>query len=215
LFGKKITTMRILSLFIALSLTSVLNAQSSETLSIGANAPAADVKMSDISGKQYSLKNLKGEKGLLVIFSCNGCPFVVGSEGSEGWEGRYEELRNLASANGIGMALINSNEAKRDKGDDMNSMKTRAKEHGFEKCNYLLDENSKVANAFFARTTPHVYLFDGNLKLVYKGSIDDNVDDSKKVKEPYLKEAIKNLAAGKKIKPEETKPVGCSIKRVG
>ena len=53
------------------------------------------------------------------------------------------------------------------------------------------------------------------MKLVYKGAIDDNVDDSKAVKEPYLKNAINQLAAGKKIKPEETKPVGCSIKRVG
>ena len=207
--------MRTLFLFLAISMSTSLVAQTTETLTIGSNAPAADVKMADISGKSYSLNNLKKEKGLLVIFSCNGCPFVVGSEGSEGWEGRYEELRGLAAANGIGMALINSNEAKREKGDDLSSMKTRAKEHGFEKCTYLLDENSAVANAFFARTTPHVYLFDSNLKLVYKGAIDDNVDDSKKVKESYLKDAIKNLASGKKIKPEETKPVGCSIKRVG
>jgi hypothetical protein len=207
--------MRILSLFLAISMSSSLIAQTTETLSIGSKAPAIDIKMADISGNSYSLNDLKKEKGLLVIFSCNGCPFVVGSEGSEGWEGRYEELRSLASSNGIGMALINSNEAKREKGDDLSSMKTRAKEHGFEKCSYLLDENSVVANAFYARTTPHVYLFDSNLKLVYKGAIDDNVDDSKKVKEPYLKDAIRNLASGKKIKPEETKPVGCSIKRVG
>ena len=207
--------MRTLFFFLAISMSTSLVAQTTETLTIGSNAPAADVKMADISGNSYSLNNLKKEKGLLVIFSCNGCPFVVGGEGSEGWEGRYEELRGLAAANGIGMALINSNEAKREKGDDLSSMKTRAKEHGFEKCAYLLDENSAVANAFFARTTPHVYLFDSNLKLVYKGAIDDNVDDSKKVKESYLKDAIKNLASGKKIKPEETKPVGCSIKRVG
>jgi hypothetical protein len=189
--------------------------QSTETLKIGSNAPATDIKMTDISGGQYSLADLKKAGGLLVIFSCNGCPFVVGSEGSEGWEGRYAELAKIAEANNIGMALINSNEAKRDKGDDLKSMKTRAEEHGFSSVKYLLDSNSQVANAFFARTTPHVYLFDGTMKLVYKGAIDDNVDDSKKVKEPYLNNAIQNLAAGKKIKPEETKPVGCSIKRVG
>lgn len=160
------------------------------------------------------MNDLKKSGGLLVIFSCNGCPFVVGSEGSEGWEGRYDELRELTENNNIGMALINSNEAKRAKGDDLKSMKSRAEDHGFAKCKYLLDVNSAVANAFFARTTPHVYLFDGNMKLVYKGAIDDNVDDSKKVKEPYLKNAIADLTAGKKIKPEETKPVGCSIKRV-
>lgn len=195
--------------------SSLVAAQNPETLAIGTAAPATEVKMMDISGKEYSLSDLKKPGGLLVVFSCNGCPFVVGSEGSEGWEGRYDELRTLAESNNIGMALINSNEAKREKGDDLKSMKTRAEEHGFAKCRYLLDVNSAVANAFFARTTPHVYLFDGAMKLVYKGAIDDNVDDSKKVKEPFLKNAIQNLAAGKKIKPAETKPVGCSIKRVG
>jgi hypothetical protein len=207
--------MRNIFILFALLSTSFMIGQSTETLKIGSNAPATDIKMTDISGGQYSLADLKKAGGLLVIFSCNGCPFVVGSEGSEGWEGRYAELAKIAEANNIGMALINSNEAKRDKGDDLKSMKTRAEEHGFSSVKYLLDSNSQVANAFFARTTPHVYLFDGTMKLVYKGAIDDNVDDSKKVKEPYLKNAIQNLAAGKKIKPEETKPVGCSIKRVG
>jgi hypothetical protein len=207
--------MRNFFLSFAILSASFMTAQTSETLNIGAVAPASDVKMTDISGAQYSLAELKNSGGLLVVFSCNGCPFVVGSEGSEGWEGRYDDLREIAEANNIGMALINSNEAKRDKGDDIKSMKTRAEEHGFAKCKYLLDVNSTVANAFFARTTPHVYLFDGNMKLVYKGAIDDNVDDSKKVKEPYLKNAMENLASGKKIKPAETKPVGCSIKRLG
>jgi hypothetical protein len=214
-YSTKQLNMRILLFSLAILTSSFIKSQSTETLNIGAAAPATDIKMTDITGGRYALSDIKKAGGLLVIFSCNGCPFVVGSEGSEGWEGRYDELRQMAEANNIGMALINSNEAKRDKGDDLKSMKTRAEEHGFSKCNYLLDENSAVANAFFARTTPHVYLFDGNMKLVYKGSIDDNVDDSKKVKEPYLKNAIKNLVAGKKIKPEETKPVGCSIKRVG
>jgi hypothetical protein len=189
--------------------------QSSETLPIGSAAPLTDYAMEDISGNEFALKDIKGSKGLLVIFSCNGCPFVVGSEGSEGWEGRYEGIRSLAAKNGIGMALINSNEAKRGKGDDMKSMQERAKSHGFDQCKYLLDVNSKLANAFFARTTPHVYLFDADLKLVYKGAIDDNVDDAKAVKEHYLNDAIEQLSAGKKIKTPETKPVGCSIKRVG
>jgi hypothetical protein len=207
--------MRIIFFSLAMFSMFVMNSQTTETLAIGAVLPAADVKMANISGSQQSLNELKKPGGLLVVFSCNGCPFVVGSEGSEGWEGRYDGLRELTEKNNIGMALINSNEAKRDKGDDLKSMKVRAEEHGFAKCNYLLDANSSVANAFFARTTPHVYLFDGNMKLVYKGAIDDNVDDSKKVKQHYLNDAITSLSKGKKIKPEETKPVGCSIKRVG
>ena len=72
--------MRTLFLFLALSMSASLIAQTTETLSIGSNAPATDIKMADISGNSYSLNNLKKEKGLLVVFSCNGCPFVVGSE---------------------------------------------------------------------------------------------------------------------------------------
>ncbi len=200
---------------VMISIQACMGQASNETLSIGQAAPMADLKMKDISGADLCLNDIKGDGGLLVIFSCNGCPFVVGSQGSEGWEGRYEELRSLAESKNIGMALINSNEAKREKGDDLKSMQDRASQHGLSKCKYLLDVNSKLANAFFARTTPHVYLFDANLKLVYKGAIDDNVDDSKAVKEPYLKNAMNQLAAGKKIKPAETKPVGCGIKRVG
>jgi hypothetical protein len=200
---------------LAFSLNTVHAQNNTETLAIGNAAPLVDYKMQDISGVEYSLNYLRGQKGLLVIFSCNGCPFVVGSEGSEGWEGRYAGIHALAEKNGIGMALINSNEAKRDKGDDMKSMQERAKSKGFDNCKYLLDVNSKLANAFFARTTPHVYLFDADMKLVYKGAIDDNVDDAKAVKEHYLNDAIEQLSSGKKIKTSETKPVGCSIKRVG
>lgn len=184
-----------------------------ETLAIGSVAPKSDLKMKDISGKSISLMDVKKENGLLVIFSCNTCPFVVGGDGSEGWEGRYSTVMQNAQKNGVGMVLVNSNEAKRSKGDNLDDMKARATEHGFSSCNYVLDVNSELANAFYARTTPHVYLFDKNMKLVYKGSIDDNVDNSKKVAEPYLNNALSNLASGKAINPAETKPVGCSIKR--
>ncbi len=184
-----------------------------ETLAIGSDAPKTSLKMEGINGKKATLSELKKENGLLVVFSCNTCPFVVGGEGSEGWEGRYSALNKTANSNGVGMVLVNSNEAKRSKGDNLEDMKQRAKDHGFADCNYVLDVNSELANAFYARTTPHVYLFDKNMKLVYKGAIDDNVDDSKKVTQPWLSNAISNLKKGSAIDPAETKPVGCSIKR--
>ena len=79
---------------------------------------------------------------------------------------------------------------------------------------YLVDEGSKLANNVGARTTPHIYLFDGEMNLVYRGSIDDNVNRAEDVEERYLENALDRLAAGKKIKVSETKAVGCSIKRV-
>lgn len=186
-----------------------------ETLEIGTKAPKADLKMEDISGKKFSLNDLKQTNGLLVIFSCNTCPFVVGDDAkkSEGWDRRYAEIQKYANDNKIGLVFVNSNEAKRTEGDSMEDMNKHSKERGFGTSKYVLDKNSELANAFFARTTPHVYLFDKDLKLAYKGAIDDNVGNAKEVKEAYLKNAINEVAHGKKVTNAETKPVGCSIKR--
>ncbi|MFY7971645.1 MAG: redoxin family protein [Flavobacteriales bacterium] len=186
-----------------------------ESLAIGASAPMTTTKMQSTAGKDLSLADIKRGNGLLVVFSCNTCPFVVGAEGyGDGWEGRYMELKKFADANQVGMVLVNSNEGKREKGDNLNDMKARSKEKGFDAIAYVLDENSALANAFGARTTPHVFLFDKNFKLVYKGSIDDNNESPSLVKEHYLKNAIGNMANGKPVPVAETKPVGCSIKRV-
>jgi peroxiredoxin len=185
-----------------------------EILEIGAKAPKADVKMPDVSGKDFSLNDLKQKNGLLVIFSCNTCPFVVGNgEKTEGWEGRYPALAEMAAKNGIGFALINPNEAKRNAGDSLEDMKQRYKDKGL-KGHYLLDKNHVVADAFGALTTPHVFLFDGDMKLIYKGAIDDSVDSTEKVKEPWLQNAIKAHVSGKKPEPNSTRQMGCSIKRV-
>lgn len=181
-------------------------------LVIGAPMPAADHVMKDVMGGDKSLSAIKGENGLLVVFSCNTCPFVVGSDGSAGWEGRYPEIGTFCQKNKVGFALVNSNAAKREAGDSFADMQARYKEKGYN-AHYLLDEGNVVADAFAARTTPHVFLFDKDLKLVYKGAIDDNVDDPKAVTKHYLKDAITALVAGKPIETATTKNLGCSIKR--
>ena len=141
-------------------------------------------------------------------------PFVVGREGrSEGWEGRYNEVAAIAREQGIGTVLVNSNEAKRKGDDSLEQMKLHAMEAGYI-MPYVVDNGHKLADAFGARTTPHVYLFDSDFRLVYRGSIDDNVNSSDEVKEQYLQNAIERMAEGKKIKPAVTKAIGCSIKRV-
>jgi thioredoxin-related protein len=178
-----------------------------EMLSIGSKAPKADVKMEDISGKKLSLTDIKKEKGLLVIFSCNTCPFVLA------WEDRYPALGELCTKNNIGMVLINSNEARRSGVDSKEEMQKHASEKNYN-CAYVIDEKSELANAFGAKTTPHVYLFDKDMKLVYRGAIDDSEGrEENKPREFFLTNAIENLSAGKPITPSETKQVGCSIKR--
>lgn len=182
-------------------------------LTIGSALPAPDVRMKDVVGGEATLKGLAGENGLLVIFSCNTCPFVVGSEGSQGWENRYPGIGDMCRANKVGFTLVNSNSAKRENGDSFMDMQRHYKEQNYNS-HYLLDDGNAVADAFGARTTPHVFLFDKNMKLVYKGAIDDNVDDAKAVTKPYLNEAITAVAAGKPVATATTKNLGCSIKRV-
>ena len=182
--------------------------QKSETdLKIGDKAPLTSGKLIDTNNKETSLANLKKEGGLLVIFSCNTCPFVVA------WEDRYNGLNDLATNNKIGMVLVNSNEAKRTGDDSLAKMKAHATKLGYT-APYVLDANHKLADAFGASSTPHAYLFDKDMKLVYVGAIDDNYKDASQVKETYLANAIKNLATGKTISPTQTKAIGCSIKRV-
>jgi hypothetical protein len=185
-----------------------------QELAIGETAPMSTAPMLGVDGTNHTLSNLAEDNGLLVIFSCNTCPFVEGNgTKTEGWEGRYNGLAELAESLNIGMVLVNSNEAKREGDDSFTEMKNHARDAEYT-MPYVVDEGSKLANACGARTTPHVYLFNSNLELAYRGSIDDNVNRSEEVTERYLEVAMTRLAEGKKIKTTETKAVGCSIKRV-
>jgi peroxiredoxin len=175
-------------------------------LKIGEKAAHTDVKMMSVSGEEYSLADLKGENGLVVIFSCNTCPFVLG------WENRYNELKGWGKEHGVGMAVLNSNYQNRNGSDSLEEMKKHAKEKGYQ-FPYLVDDESLIANSFGGQTTPHVFLFDKDFKLVYKGAIDDNYENQSAVKNHYLKDAIQSVAKGGLIATAETKPMGCSIKR--
>ncbi len=191
------------------------SAVAQEELAIGVKPPLVDFKMTNVDGQSWSLIDLAGKNGVLVIFTCNTCPFVVGREGrSEGWEGRYNGVIAAARELGIGSVLVNSNEAKRKGDDSLEEMKKHARAAGYI-APYVVDEGHKLADGFGARTTPHVFLLDSEFRLVYRGSIDDNGNASDEVTERYLEEAMTRMISGKKIKPAITKAVGCSIKRVG
>ncbi|MCB0793904.1 MAG: redoxin family protein [Flavobacteriales bacterium] len=203
--------MKVLLPFLAVGLLSTPHGELPD-LQIGDAMPVPEHRMMDVSGKELSLGQVKGENGLVVIFSCNTCPFVIGSNDSEGWEGRYPELAALFAKNGVGFALVNSNEAKRDAGDSYEDMRVRYKEKNYAQY-YMLDTDHVVADAFGARTTPHVFLFNKDMKLVYKGAIDDSVESASGVKENYLSNALRGLVSGKAIDPAMTRNIGCSIKR--
>lgn len=188
--------------------------KSSDQMEIGDSLPMPDLELMNIDDENYSLKQLAGENGILIIFSCNTCPFVIGNGSkSEGWQNRYPEIGELCKELGVELVLLNPNEAKRDHGDSLEDMKKQYKAQNY-KGYYLLDKESILADAFAAQTTPHVFLFNASLKLVYTGSIDDNVSSREDVKEHYLNDALNNLIKGKKIDPEITRNIGCSIKRI-
>lgn len=195
----------VLTLTIATAITAFVPATNPE-LEIGKAIPSADVKMMDVSGKEFSLADSKGENGLLVIFSCNTCPYVKLSEA------RIKDVASLAKKNKIGVVLINSNEAQREDEDSFEEMKKYGKAQAYD-FRYVVDKNSVVADAFGATRTPHVFLFDKK-GLAYRGAIDDNIKDVNDAKEHYLKNAITAVGTGSTVKTNSTKLVGCSIKRV-
>lgn len=178
-----------------------------EPLPLGAPIPQPESKMKDISGKEVSLNEVKTDKGLLVMFSCNTCPYVIKNQG------RAYEVCKYAKGNGIGVAVLNSNEAKRSEDDSFEDMKAYAKEQGYD-WYYLVDNNSALADAFGANRTPECFLFDGAGKLVYHGAIDDNPNDAGAVSRKHLKEAIDEMKSGKDVSVKQSRSVGCTIKRL-
>ena len=174
-------------------------------LEIGSTMPLKDLELADISGKNITLANAKGDAGTLVVFSCNTCPWVIR------WEDRYVSLANTYAQKGIGMITVNSNAARFGGEDSLEEMLEHAKNKGYN-FPYAQDPESELATAFGATKTPHIYLFNGDDKLVYRGAIDDNAKNAKKVDVPFLANAIDALLAGNPINPQTTKALGCSIK---
>jgi len=176
-------------------------------LPIGAAMPKAEVKMKDVSGKEVTLRDAATKNGLLVMFSCNTCPYVIKNQQ------RTTEVANYANTKDIGIILVNSNEGQRSDDDSYAAMQQYAKKHGY-KWNYVVDENSVLADAFGAKKTPECYLFNKAGKLVYHGAIDDNPSNESAVSRKHLKEAMDQLLKGEEISVKTSKSVGCSIKRL-
>jgi peroxiredoxin len=198
----------LISAIICLAITFVLFAFkiNGDVLPIGSELPKGDVQLRNISGKEISMKSAKDKNGLLVMFSCNTCPYVIRNQA------RTKEICLYARQHNIGVILINSNEAQRGDDDSFDAMKQYANEQDYT-WPYAVDKNSEVADAFGASRTPECFLFNNGLKLTYHGAIDDNPSEAGNVKREHLKEAINEMIAGKKISVTESRSVGCAIKR--
>lgn len=178
-----------------------------DPLPLGAPVPKPELKMKDVSGKEISLQEVQTSKGLLVMFSCNTCPYVIKNQS------RTYEVCKYALGSGLGVAVLNSNEAQRSEADSYEDMKAYAKEQGYG-WYYMMDQNSTLADAFGANRTPECFLFDGSGKLVYHGAIDDNPNDAGAVSRKHLRVAIDEVLGGKDVTVKQSRSVGCSIKRL-
>ena len=179
-----------------------------ESVSIPLGTPMPPFSLSDPSGKRFDSTRLSGQKGLLVAFTCNHCPYVIQSEE------RVLEFTRDYQPRGVAYVAINSNSANTYADDSFDHMKERAQERGFN-FPYLRDESQDVARAYGALRTPHFYVFDENHKLRYTGRMDDNPRNPGQETTHELRDAVDALLANHEIEVPLTNPIGCNVKWAG
>jgi len=171
---------------------------------LGLGSPAPDFDLPGVDKMHHSLASFSTKPVLVVIFSCNHCPYV------KDYETRMVSIQRDYSEKGVQLVAINSNDDKAYPEDSFPEMVRRSKDRGFN-FPYLRDEPQKVVEAYGAVCTPHVFAFDSKRLLRYRGRIDDSRDPSK-VSSPDLRNALDDMVAGKSVRVPDTKPFGCSIK---
>lgn len=173
------------------------------TLQIGEKAPAFRLPATD--GKTYGLEDFSKRKYLVVFFTCNHCPYVIGSD--EVTRATAEKFMKKE----VAFVGINSNSEKTYAEDSFPNMVVRMEKHKFPWL-YLYDKDQSVAKAYGALRTPHFYVFDENRKLVYTGRGVDSPRDTSKMTVNDLDRALDELTSGKKISVPVTNPIGCNVK---
>lgn len=175
-----------------------------DTLNIGSHVPDFGT-LAGTDGKKYSLKDFAGHKCLVVVFSCNHCPYV------QAYEDRMITFQREFAPKGVQLVAINSNETVNYPEDNFEEMVKRAQRQGFN-FPYLRDEDQSVATVFGATHTPEFFLFDQQRTLRYHGKMDDNYQNPGAVKVHFLRDAVDAVLAGKEVKEKETYSIGCTIK---
>ena len=195
------------NLFILLTLVFSSLSLNAQPIDVGSEAPGFALK--NVDGNTVSLSDYSNENGVIVIFSCNPCPYVIA------YEDRMIELHNEFAPQGYPVVFINPNDPITQPADSFEKMKERAtaKNYPFP---YLVDDDQKIYPAYGATRTPEVILKkndgDGNFIVMYTGTIDDNYKDASQVSEQYAANAVRALIAGNNPDPATTVAIGCSIK---
>jgi peroxiredoxin len=173
------------------------------TLQLGEKAP--DFKLPATNGKTYELSDFDNAGVLVIFFTCNHCPYVIGSD---------EVTRRTAekfTPKGVKFVGINSNSKNTYMEDDFEHMVARMKQRKFPWL-YLYDQPQTVAKAYGALRTPHFFVFDKDRRLIYTGRGVDNPRDTNKMKANDLERALDEHLAGKPVSVPLTNPIGCNVK---
>ncbi len=176
------------------------------TLQPGAKAPHFKLRGTD--GKTHALEDYAKAKALVIFFTCNHCPYVIGSD---------DVTRKTAEkfkSQGAVFIGINSNSKNTVAEDSFEHMVARMKEHKFPWL-YLYDETQEIAKKYGALRTPHFFVFDQDRRLIYTGRAVDSPRDTSKMTSNELEKALEEYFAGKTISKPLTNPIGCNVKWEG
>ena len=174
-------------------------------LKIGTQLP--EFNLSAVDGKNYSPNSFSSNKLLVVMFTCNHCPYL------QAYEDRLIKLQSDFKDRGVAFVAINANDEKNYPEDSFENMVKRAKEKGYN-FPYLRDKTQEIARNFGATHTPEIFLFDKERILRYHGGIDDNCKEPAKVTKHTLREALDALLSNKPVSESETHAIGCTVKWV-
>lgn len=169
---------------------------------------AIEFSLKNVDGTTVSLSDYSDQQGVIVVFTCNPCPYA------RAYEQRIIALHNTYANKGFPVVAINPNDDEISTEDTFAKMKSRAEEKGYP-FPYLKDETQEVYKSYGATNTPHIYLLKnegGTFKVSYVGAIDDNAMDESSVNKKYVEKAITALLSGNMPETSSTKAIGCAIK---
>lgn len=200
--------MKTYSLMTALIFSLILIAGKSVTVDHGVGDTVSDFKLKNFDGKMVALSDYRDKEGVILIFDCNTCPY------SKAYNDRIISLHKSYAPKGFPVITINSNDGEQSPGDSFEEMVDKAKNKNYD-FPYLIDEDQRVARAFAATNTPHVFVLQRKgtkFVVAYIGAIDNNPRSAAQADKKYVEDAVEALLTDKPVPVQKTKAVGCGIK---